>query len=57
MRCNRGTCKGPMDLKGYGRDKYWPCVICGHLIYENKASQLQLEQGRELWKNISAVES
>ena len=57
MRCNRGTCKGPMDLKGYGRDKYWSCVICGHLIYENKASQLQLEQGRELWKNISAVES
>lgn len=56
MRCNRGSCKGPMDTKGYGRDIYYSCVICGHLIYVNPASQAQLEQGRNFHERTQMLQ-
>lgn len=47
MRCERNRCNGPMALKGYGRDRYYSCVLCGNLIYQNPSIQEEAERRRE----------
>ena len=55
MRCKRNKCNGPMYLKGYDRDKYHSCILCGNIVYVNKESQAQLER-RVQCKNLDAAE-
>lgn len=56
MRCKRNNCNGLMTEKGYGKDRYHSCILCGNMIYVNPASQAQIEQGRKRWLSISAAE-
>lgn len=56
MRCRRNNCGGPMQIRGYGRDRYYSCPICGELVYVNPVSQAQLEQGRKRWLSLNVAE-
>ena len=56
MQCNRKNCKTPMQLKGFGRDKYYTCVVCGHLVYQNPSTELLYQERRKQCKNIPAAE-
>lgn len=56
MRCKRNNCNGPMQLRGYGKDRYYSCILCGNMIYVNPASQAQIENGRKKWLSISVAE-
>lgn len=55
-RCNRGTCKGLMQERGFGKDRYYVCCICGHLRYAHPNDQRQYEEAEELCKMRNAVD-
>lgn len=55
-RCNRGTCKGLMQDRGYGKDRYQTCCICGHLRYVHPIDQKQFTEAQELCKMRDAAE-
>ena len=52
MKCNRGTCKGHMQAKGYGEGAYYSCIICGNLVWKYNVKR---ETGEDLCKMRSAA--
>ena len=46
-----------MYEKGYGRDKYFSCIICGHLVWVNPVTQQHFEEVQNQCKmRIAAAE-